>query len=727
MHLKKKEIVVVLFVFLVAFVFYGVIGNYSKQLSVYPDELYYLDTARNLFYGNGFLIHNIASGWQKILYSLFLVPAFFFSSPVVAINWINSLIMTSSVFPGYLLAKKIVKSSRWAVLVSVLIVTLPNMINTQYFMSEVLLYPLSLWLVYFVYLFFATDTMKRKTAYSLILGVLFYLSYFNKEVTLYFLLAFFIVVFLDVVIFRLEKKRELLYLLPIGSIFVLIHIALQFFVFTEPGVKYTAESISSLFSFEKIISFIYYTIYDFGFALLGFGVIPIIVAIAGMRKKDKAKFEFTIFLLLSFVIACAVISYMISLPYDMGQRSARIHLRYIDPMIIPFVIIMVQTVRDQSYSMNNKMKKTLLIAFLAFGALFLVICYKVGVGCHADQSTLKWYQLVTGKVEALAANFPNCTFLEEIVMGVFRLICIVVFGGFIWLIINKRKVGLCIVVTFFIAMNTFNFGIACRDAKNNYAISDKTDKQLKVADRYLNQLSGNILMISGTGLGPDNRLIDANISRLIYVTGTEHIYELNYLQDGVWDLASEKVKCDYPYEFYDIDAVDYILVPDGINVYQHSVEKMDDFPLDGFRLYKNKDSSKIYLKSYFPTKVGQKKVFTVDSSGFFSQCKNNGECVSTQENQAVLYGPYRTLYAGIYKFELNYAYEGDVPDGQSIGWVEIGGEGNDKMALFEIYAPGPQLVMENVQALQSLENAEIRVFSRTSGLKIESISVQRVG
>ena len=104
--------------FLVNFILRGILSSYSRAIRIYNDELYYYGIARSLFQGNGITVRGVPVAFQKILYSLILAPTFAIDSSVIqmkVIAWINSLLISLSVFPAYGIAKRLMKKSTYIV------------------------------------------------------------------------------------------------------------------------------------------------------------------------------------------------------------------------------------------------------------------------------------------------------------------------------------------------------------------------------------------------------------------------------------------------------------------------------------------------------------------------------------------------------------------------------------------------------------------------------------
>ena len=192
---KRNGWLWVLMLFAVCAVVYGALSSYPRELAVYSDELRYLDVARSLLQGRGLRVRNMPSDYQKILYPLCILPALLLkttAAQITAIGWLNAVYMASAVFPAYALARAMgMNRRRTAFLVGVTAV-LPTMSAASTFMSETVFLPLSLWQVYF-FLRAMLAEPKARVGWCAVAGAFCYLLYLNKEVALYYLIAWVLV------------------------------------------------------------------------------------------------------------------------------------------------------------------------------------------------------------------------------------------------------------------------------------------------------------------------------------------------------------------------------------------------------------------------------------------------------------------------------------------------------------------------------------------------------
>lgn len=126
--------------------------------------------------------------------------------------------------------------------------------------------------------------------------------------------------------------------------------------------------------------------------------------------------------------------------------------------------------------------------------------------------------------------------------------------------------------------------------------------QASEANEYLHGLQGNILLISKQGTSPeDKRLFDTYVDCSYYVMDSDSMAMRGFFEDSVLDLKTENIVCDVSGEPYpDLTEIAYLIVMDdyGIRFADSSVEKVENFPLQGYSLYQNLDMEKIYLEAH---------------------------------------------------------------------------------------------------------------------------------
>ena len=90
-------------------------GGMHSTRSGMSDEAIYINQARSFYCDRNFMRGGEPMGYDCILYSIILSPAYIFYSPesiLTTMRFIGVLVMCSAVFPAYLLAKLILSDKK---------------------------------------------------------------------------------------------------------------------------------------------------------------------------------------------------------------------------------------------------------------------------------------------------------------------------------------------------------------------------------------------------------------------------------------------------------------------------------------------------------------------------------------------------------------------------------------------------------------------------------------
>lgn len=176
----------------------GVIGygffvsRFTIPVHLAVDEELYISMARSFHYEGHFSQGGTLLDYTCVLYSMLLSPAYYFAGPeniMFFFRMIGTVIMLSSVFPVYLLAKRILGPEGgdgkmvWAV--TALTLFLPSMTNVAYCMQEVLVYPVFLWTAYFVYREIQEGSVLQISGNMVLIAALAVAGYFTKTMFLF--------------------------------------------------------------------------------------------------------------------------------------------------------------------------------------------------------------------------------------------------------------------------------------------------------------------------------------------------------------------------------------------------------------------------------------------------------------------------------------------------------------------------------------------------------------
>lgn len=585
---SKKKIngwAAVALVFLVCAVVYGLLSSYPRELAVYSDELRYLDVARSLLQGRGLRVRNMPSDYQKILYPLCILPALLLrttAAQITAIGWLNAVYMASAVFPAYALARAMrLNPRRTAFLVGGTAV-LPTMSAAATFMSETVFLPLSLWQVYF-FLRAMLAAPRARVGWCAAAGAFCYLLYLNKEVALYYLIAWVLVRgwvwWHDKAGWRAELACNAALLGSFLACFVLAKVTL----FRGLGNSYNQ---TGWLTGEQWRFLPFALVCDALFTVLAFWVYPVLLPLCGLhrprRGSDARRTQLPLFLLLCLGIGVAVIAWSITVREDLHDPSPRQHMRYLEPLLIPLLAVTMNTL-DEALTPARKRLLAALTALWGIG--FAVVCRAIGAGA-GDNTLLQWFDFVADRTDRLPGG------RQTLWLAVWR-VCIVLGVAVLGAVLVRHRGRRVLAAAALVLCAACYLG-EWRINRWTYAIPAESAAGASALNESLAALDGKVLFLPCGVRQRDSQLIETYVARDVYIVEYETLLQSGVLADGVLDLTAEAVGPEYPGRAYtDLDAADWVLAAEGVPLDTTTLEKADAVCPAGYVLYRNPDAQRV--------------------------------------------------------------------------------------------------------------------------------------
>lgn len=350
----------------VSFLVHTLLNVLMKETqTVIIDEGLYTNIARSLTWKGELAFRAQPVNYPYLLYPMLLVPIYRIQR---VLGWdvfrmiqvFNTLLITSSVIPVALFAFDFTGDRKKTYLSALLTALMPDMLMGAYSMTECLVWPLALWMIFFAYRLFST----RKLAYGLLTALFTGLMYAAKPGAIAVgavLLVFFFV-------YALRQDRQslksavpplLLLLLAVG----LVHgIFLMFYRNNASLIGlYTKQTSEWQFKtlFVAIEAFFLQT-FVFLFSCGGIsGIIPLVF----WKEYDEQKRPFVLAVLIG-VLAAILGTAVFVVPYtwDDSLGALPLHLRYC-AMFIPVIFILSLGLKFDT-KVKNRRFVTALIAFI---------------------------------------------------------------------------------------------------------------------------------------------------------------------------------------------------------------------------------------------------------------------------------------------------------------------------------------------------------------------------
>lgn len=371
---KNKELYFVILFFILSSLLRTLLALLYCEFTVFFDELVHWKIANNIANGSGIALRGYKIPRTDILYSLIISITGWIKDPIFAhkiVFVLNSLMMSSVVFPVYLLSKKLKVERKYIYIIILLSILVPELTYTGMALQENLMYPLAIW--YFVIFLYTLEHFSKLRNY-----VILALACFTLCLVKDFSLSFFVgtTLFLITKLF-IEKEERKKYGKAIGIYmfsFLSIWLVYRYFINIVTAEEALILSNSSIFSrikdnllnFEKLVRMVYPAIVYFIFAITFFGFFTILVPITQFKKLCQQGKDLIIisgFILFSYIgVICSTIT--ITENYD--STSIRIHYRYFFFLFLPFLIVFL------SLGKNIKINLNLLICTILY---FIVLGY----------------------------------------------------------------------------------------------------------------------------------------------------------------------------------------------------------------------------------------------------------------------------------------------------------------------------------------------------------------
>ena len=434
MSIKKKNVVILLLVFAFSVILRSLLLQ-PIWYKIWGDELLYTDMARSFANDGTFKFANMYGPNGAYLYPLLLSVVFkFYDAETINITTrlLGVILMSSVVFPTYLLAKEMKYKQRSAYIFGIVSILLPDMLQSLFTVTEVIAYPLFMWTLYFFYKD-CDDTKPNKN--TVIFSLLVFLSYLTRSLNMAFFLAYFIYSLIIVWCSVKEKsshsaKIQGIKLLIFSGMFISLYIIVPKILVAKDIIQNTenaamSSGVSMLISgvvdnlFVNLVTWSYGVLWYLFFALIGFGIFTVLIPLT--YKYDEIKNRrlnlFLGLLLISFIGAIVVLIHAVEEPITHVEK--RVHFRYIFYFFIPYLLLLYKTE-------FQKIKWTI-GTILGLGFVILFGGYEQYISAIRDTVGVESMALTVIKVlKRFITNYPNVETYFMFISGMIILLNVII-------------------------------------------------------------------------------------------------------------------------------------------------------------------------------------------------------------------------------------------------------------------------------------------------------------
>lgn len=702
---------------------------FTKVAVVEPDEIGYLKMAMSLANNGNIRVNNIPYNYTPVLYPILISPFFALNNKIISVMLVgvfNSLLISSCIFPVYILSKKMLVSKKLRILLLIIISILPDLAMNITFMTENLFIPLCSWFFLFIYLLLVENNQNKKYFYSCCIGFLCLMLYITKNIALYFVISVTITFIIRVFIDGKEKIKEnivsiIIFLISFISFYLLFRLLfVNILLGSEPqGIS---TNISWKFkSFYDFIFYIYINIFATTHSLIAFFYFPVIIPIIIYNRLEKRHKLIVIFALSSMITAIGVNAYLTSLTEHYGSIIIWQNIRYYSPLLILFLVILFSLY--ENYDFQKIYNKTFTVGFTVFASMIIVYVFKIYKGGLVESVLLKVFQTLANKSKYINEGIRqfSISYLELSIKLIIIIAIILITYG---LIKSKKKTftKLIIIIVVLCIVNSYYTIDEFRNVYASYATMDKIN-EVYVIEEFLKQSNGKTLVITD---GFD-KVLNTYLEKDAYFVFENELLEKYEMQDFI-DLSSDKLRCQYPNVLYsDMKNVDYIITDNTPMIDLERVNEIQLSNIVNYRIFKNNDNTKIYLddNGVFPFKVGESKIIRNDS--LYTQHKvNETGFISIKEGDALVYGPYAPISKGTYLFEIKYYHLINIETQDNLAYMDFIINDTTEIVATQYINNHKNIASMEVNIDHDANSAEVRIIPYYEGLVIESIRVTKI-
>lgn len=559
-------------IFTISFIFRFYLADYTKHIFLYPDELRYVQLAENFANHRGFLLYNQATDYQKILYSWALMPAFFFESrewQQHALSLLNAFWACLSVFPCFLIAKKLLQNKHHIWFITIFSLFLPDLTFSLGFMSETLFLPLALFVFY---LFLKLFDYPQHYFLSFLLGIFCYLLYLCKEIALVFPIAYFLFIFSNHYLKINQNKiiPQLKNFFILISSFLFCFVLFKTTIFNNMGNSYssiiTNGNLDSQHVFYLFYGFVYYLM-NISLALFYF---PFFVSLIYFKQLNVKNKEALLMLSFLIVLSAFVVSYTIFIIEDYPNLIPRSLIRYVTYIWLPIFIVFLSLLENKITNLNK-----LYSIFLILPILIILFSYQGSLSGFMDYNIIAL--LDTRRTPSLLPFYKTLLFI-------FLILFVFYFPKFKKLLIYSL---------FFVL---FCFYIICNKEVTplywkTYGVTEKQKTTLNHLEFFIQKNSHKTFLMANTNWNKTQGLLDTFLNY-----PNVHVVQIGVLIERI-EKQNQVNKESFPLFWasnyynlnpnYFLNQVDYILLPKELNLNILEATLLSNLGGDIFSVFEN--------------------------------------------------------------------------------------------------------------------------------------------
>lgn len=427
---KESNIIFTLVIlFILSAVLRSILGILFGQMNVYYDELLHWNLSKSVHYHLGNMFRNDMLNYKETLYSTVLSICHSFGNTqmqyYVAVG-INSILMSSVIFPVYFMAKKFLNNKNQAAVIAFISIIIPEMSYTAKVIQENLYYPLAIWFFYIFIVLILKDPYRKRNI--VLLSVYVFLVSLCKQmalnifagVVLYYLLQFF---FFD----KEKRKKCAIALTWFIAAFIGLKLVYGFWFNFINGITAVSSSevtieaiLMNLLDPYLLSQLIYPVVTYILFSTLYFGFFTILLPFAMIKELNEMERNLFIITGSILVSSILVICLRIVPAENLDELILRFHFRYLFFLVVPLLILFFSIKDKIAGGRHNKITAVLSL-------IFVLALNEINILPEAG-----------AKIDCAGANYVKYLFDTEMMQKTLRILILAGIASGLYLLYKKK-------------------------------------------------------------------------------------------------------------------------------------------------------------------------------------------------------------------------------------------------------------------------------------------------
>lgn len=743
-----KMHIFVVFIYFCSSILRSIPAGQINLMVRYWDELYYFSYAKSFATDFSFNVRNITLPFTKVIYSILISPfiVLFKDSQyqITAICVFNAFLICSSVFPIYLLIRRMIERRSVQIFVLVLSMSLPIFSINLNILLENIFIPESFWMFYAIYEYFYIDIQakKKKSINAVIIGVGLAFAYITKDIAGFIVVAFIFAVGYDFICEAKDRASKFKYAILSGLSFLIIYMiwgCIQRSLFPVSVDSSGSGAFRNLSTINQWCYFVYAIVLSFMTAVIAMGYFPVLLPFFSLEKFSKPNKVYAIFSGSLLLVNTVGVAYLIIINETPLALEFVHQYRYCEHLAINFIIVFIVCLQYINKIELTEKKKFLLVLIntIAICIFFFVFRFSEN-GILLNRYRLEGLLKFDSNIPVQAGEFyvqPSLLFFKILAIA----FCCVI----LYLYLKKRwrlfSVFAIVLVMLFYNINTNRiFANIYVSIIDSFHLDSLIPQAIEMNQYCNNFLDGNILKVIDKDFGASAALFDTYMQTTEYLTTTDLLKEVS-TEEGIIDLRKNSIRTTAHSEqetsiaiYEDVNEFDYVITDGSVKIGEDDAFRINVEGAPDLYLYELKNKSffrPIYYNSeFFPVNVGEMHEEVWAKGNLYTQgdVLEHG-VISTQGTCTLIYGPYRTIKPGKYNIDFYYSVE-DCDDGAAIaGVVDICAEkGQVILGKTDIILEQGVASIQDIEILQEYSDAEVRMTTYLDGIRFDKVIITKV-